>query len=80
MESIQELYHIGHGPSSSHTLSPRRAAETFQQQHPSAACFKMTLYGSLAATGKGYLTDTAIQDTLAPYDCMGSGARATFTP
>jgi L-serine dehydratase len=67
MESINELFRIGHGPSSSHVLAPRRAAEAFQQQHPSAACFKVTLYGSLAATGKGHLTDTAIQDTLAPY-------------
>jgi len=67
MESIQELFHSGHGPSSSHTLAPRRAAEAFRQQHPNAARYQVTLYSSLAATGKGHHTDTAIQDALAPY-------------
>ena len=66
MESIQELYHIGHGPSSSHTLAPRRAAEAFRGQCPGAASYQVKLYGSLAATGKGHHTDTAIQEALAP--------------
>jgi len=66
MESIRDLYHIGHGPSSSHTLAPRRAAEAFHQQYPSAARCQVTLYGSLAATGKGHHTDTAIEAALAP--------------
>ena len=53
MKSIKELYRIGTGPSSSHTMGPRKAAEIFLERHPEAATFKVTLYGSLAATGKG---------------------------
>lgn len=66
MKSIKELYRIGTGPSSSHTMGPRKAAETFAERHPEAASFKVTLYGSLAATGKGHMTDVAIIDTLQP--------------
>lgn len=66
MKSIKELYRIGIGPSSSHTMGPRKAAETFLERHPEAASFKVTLYGSLAATGKGHMTDVAILDTLQP--------------
>lgn len=66
MKSIKELYRIGTGPSSSHTMGPRKAAETFLERHPEAASFKVTLYGSLAATGKGHMTDVAILDTLQP--------------
>ena len=64
MKSIKELYRIGTGPSSSHTMGPRKAAEMFLERHPDAASFKVTLYGSLAATGKGHMTDVAIIDTL----------------
>ena len=64
MKSIKELYRIGTGPSSSHTMGPRKAAEMFVTRHPDAAKFKVTLYGSLAATGKGHMTDVAIIDTL----------------
>ncbi|WP_321332555.1 L-serine ammonia-lyase [uncultured Bacteroides sp.] len=66
MKSIKELYRIGTGPSSSHTMGPRKAAEIFIERHPDAASFKVTLYGSLAATGKGHMTDVAINDTLQP--------------
>ena len=66
MKSIKELYRIGTGPSSSHTMGPRKAAEIFLQRHPEAAAFKVTLYGSLAATGKGHMTNVAITDTLQP--------------
>lgn len=66
MKSIKELYRIGIGPSSSHTMGPRKAAETFAARHPHAAAFQVTLYGSLAATGKGHMTDVAIIDTLQP--------------
>lgn len=66
MKSIKELYRIGTGPSSSHTMGPRKAAEIFLQRHPEAASFKVTLYGSLAATGKGHMTNVAITDTLQP--------------
>ncbi len=61
MESIKELYRIGIGPSSSHTMGPRRAAEIFRGRYPSAAAYRVKLYGSLAATGRGHLTDAAIK-------------------
>lgn len=66
MESIKQLYKIGYGPSSSHTMGPRNAAKKFGKAHPEAARFAVTLYGSLAATGKGHLTDKAIEDVLTP--------------
>ncbi|WP_439184262.1 L-serine ammonia-lyase [Carboxylicivirga taeanensis] len=61
MESIKEIYKIGSGPSSSHTMGPKKAAEMFIKRQPEAAKYKVTLYGSLAATGKGHLTDYAIE-------------------
>jgi len=66
MQSLRELYRIGMGPSSSHTMGPRRAAEIFRQKHPDAARVRVTLHGSLAATGKGHLTDQAILQGLTP--------------
>ncbi len=66
MESIREIYRIGHGPSSSHTMGPRFAAERFTKENPDATSFKVTLYGSLAATGKGHLTDATIIETFHP--------------
>ena len=66
MKSIKELYRIGTGPSSSHTMGPRKAAEQFLARNPQAASFEVTLYGSLAATGKGHMTDVAILDVLQP--------------
>ena len=67
MKSIRELYRIGTGPSSSHTMGPRKAAEQFLARHPEASSFQVTLYGSLAATGKGHMTDVAILDVLQPH-------------
>lgn len=64
MESIKQLYKIGYGPSSSHTMGPRNAAKAFGKANPGATRFEVTLYGSLAATGKGHLTDKAIEDVL----------------
>lgn len=64
MKSIRELFRIGFGPSSSHTMGPRKAAEIFRSRHPEASRFEVTLYGSLAATGKGHMTDVAIQDAI----------------
>jgi L-serine dehydratase len=61
VESITELFRIGIGPSSSHTMGPRRAAEIFRERYPNAAGYRATLYGSLAATGRGHLTDAAIK-------------------
>ena len=62
MKTIKEIYRIGHGPSSSHTMAPRFASEQFLARHPEATRFEVTLYGSLALTGKGHLTDVAILD------------------
>lgn len=64
MKSLKELYRIGQGPSSSHTMGPRLAAEKYLRRHPDANAFRVTLYGSLAATGKGHLTDQAIWEVL----------------
>ena len=64
MKSIRELYRIGTGPSSSHTMGPRIAAEHFLQSHLNACGFEVVLYGALAATGKGHMTDVAIMETL----------------
>lgn len=66
MKSIRELYRIGVGPSSSHTMGPRQAAERFLASHKGAQGFEVILYGSLAATGKGHMTDEAILDVLRP--------------
>lgn len=66
MDSIKYIYKIGHGPSSSHTMGPQKAATTFKERNPNADSYTVTLYGSLAATGKGHLTDFAIEKTLAP--------------
>ena len=66
MKSIRELYRIGTGPSSSHTMGPRYAAKIFGDTHKDAASFRVTLYGALAGTGKGHLTDVAILETLNP--------------
>ncbi len=60
MKSIREIFRIGKGPSSSHTLGPRKATLIYLEQHPEAREFKVELFGSLAATGKGHLTDVAI--------------------
>ena len=66
MESIKEIYKIGLGPSSSHTMGPKRAAERFADKNPDASRYVVTLYGSLAATGKGHMTDVAILNVLEP--------------
>ena len=67
MESIRELYRIGHGPSSSHTMGPRNAAEHFFSLYPSAQHYEVSLYGSLASTGKGHLTDAAIREVFSSH-------------
>ena len=64
MKTLKELYRIGHGPSSSHTMGPRIAAQRFLAEHPEGISFEVTLYGSLAATGRGHLTDVAIEEIL----------------
>lgn len=67
MESIKQIFKIGFGPSSSHTMGPLRAATMFLQRNPSAARFEVVLYGSLAATGKGHMTDVSLLQVLQPH-------------
>ena len=67
MESLRQLFKIGHGPSSSHTMGPMKAAQTLVELcKGNAASFEVVLYGSLAATGRGHLTDRAILNVLEP--------------
>lgn len=60
MQSLTALYRIGTGPSSSHTMAPRAASLSFEKAYPAAHRYRVTLYGSLAATGIGHLTDIAV--------------------
>ncbi len=69
MESLTELYKIGRGPSSSHTIGPEKACIVFKQRNPNADKFKVILYGSLAKTGKGHGTDAVIKKTISPKNC-----------
>lgn len=62
MKSIKDIYKIGKGPSSSHTMGPFKAVRHYLENHSDADHLHVTLYGSLAATGKGHLTDKAIQE------------------
>lgn len=64
IRTIRELFKIGNGPSSSHTMGPKRAVELFNEKNPDADRFEVILYGSLALTGKGHLTDWIIRETL----------------
>ena len=66
MKSIREIYKIGKGPSSSHTMGPERAAKLFRSEHPEADAFRVILYGSLSKTGIGHGTDRVLRETLAP--------------
>lgn len=66
METIKKIYRKGYGPSSSHTMAPHAAALQFKADHPEAHTIRVTLYGSLAATGRGHRTDKALQDGAAP--------------
>jgi L-serine dehydratase len=66
MQSIKNVFKIGCGPSSSHTMGPQFAAEIFRNHYPEASQYRISLFGSLAATGKGHLTDQAILNVLDP--------------
>ena len=66
MKSIRDIYKIGKGPSSSHTIGPERAAELFKSEHPDADGFRVVLYGSLSKTGRGHGTDRVLQEVLSP--------------
>ena len=69
MKSLRYLYRIGRGPSSSHTMGPERIASYLKNKYPNTKSVKVKLYGSLALTGKGHLTDKAIIDAYAPIPC-----------
>ena len=66
MKSIREIYKIGKGPSSSHTMGPERAARHFKQTYPQADAFRVILYGSLSKTGVGHGTDRVVREILSP--------------
>ncbi len=66
MKSIREIYKIGKGPSSSHTMGPERAAQIFRQEHPDAESYRVVLYGSLAKTGEGHGTDRVLRQVFSP--------------
>ena len=67
MKSIKDVYKIGKGPSSSHTMGPFKAVRHYLESHEDTDHLHVTLYGSLAATGKGHLTDTAIQEAFSTW-------------
>lgn len=69
MQSLRELYRIGRGPSSSHTMGPEKAILIIKEKYSEADSFKAVLYGSLALTGKGHGTDRIIEETIAPKKC-----------
>lgn len=69
MKSLTQLYKIGKGPSSSHTMGPDKAARLFAAENPNAHSFKCVLFGSLAKTGKGHHTDKAIIEAFEPRPC-----------
>ena len=64
MKSIRDIYKIGKGPSSSHTMGPERAADLFLREHPEADSFRVVLYGSLSKTGVGHGTDRVLRQVL----------------
>ena len=66
MKSIREIYKIGKGPSSSHTMGPERAAKHFKSLYPQADAFRVILYGSLSKTGIGHGTDRVLLEVLSP--------------
>ena len=66
MKSIRDIYKIGKGPSSSHTMGPERAAKIFKSENPTAEAFTVYLYGSLNKTGIGHGTDRVIRQVLSP--------------
>ncbi len=69
MQSLKYLYRIGHGPSSSHTMGPMAAAEHFLQTESDADSYRVILYGSLAKTGRGHMTDSAVKEVFAHKIC-----------
>ena len=77
MKSIRDLYKVGKGPSSSHTMGPERAARIFKQENPGAERYEVTLYGSLALTGVGHGTDRVLSNRIPA--CSSAPVGANFT-
>ena len=69
MQTLKELYKIGKGPSSSHTMGPERSVKRFLSEFPDCDKYKAILYGSLSKTGAGHGTDTVIIETFKPHKC-----------
>ncbi len=69
MESLRELYKVGSGPSSSHTIAVQRAMKLYLDEFPLTNRFLVELYGSLSLTGKGHYTDHAIKMVVEPIEC-----------
>lgn len=69
MHSLKELYKIGKGPSSSHTMGPDKAAHRFMKMYPGADKYKVILYESLAKTGKGHMTDYVLERAFGDIEC-----------
>ncbi len=72
MKSLKELYRIGVGPSSSHTMAPYASCVELKNKYGENAEYKVTLFGSLSATGKGHGTDSVIKRAL------GEGTKIIF--
>jgi len=69
MKSLTELYKVGRGPSSSHTMGPEQACKDFLKKYPDVDEVRVCLYGSLAKTGEGHGTDRVIKKTLEGIPC-----------
>ena len=80
MKSLKELYIIGKGPSSSHTIGPERACKIFFERNLGADAFEVTLYGSLAKTGNGHGTDSIIKQTISPVTIIYDETTPTLHP
>ncbi len=80
MLSIKEIYKTGYGPSSSHSMAPRKAAQIFLDRNPGADSFKAWLYGSIAATGKGHQTEESIKKVFAMHKIEVIWEAETFLP
>lgn len=80
MLSIKEIYKTGYGPSSSHSMAPRKAAQIFLDRNPGADSFKAWLYGSIAATGKGHQTEESIKKVFALHKIEVIWEPETFLP
>lgn len=70
MQSLKELYKVGKGPSSSHTIGPEKISKIIKEKYQGNYTFKVILYGSLALTGEGHGTDRVIKEVLENVDIV----------